>query len=67
MKQRKLDMFWDTDKDKTTESGNIRVCIHCGKHFDLDKSDGWRITQEQFTCNWCYMAGKRDSEDYDVW
>ena len=49
------------------KSANVHQCIHCGQPFDFNKSEGWRMTQEQFTCNWCYKAGKRDSEDYDVW
>jgi hypothetical protein len=60
-------MFWSSDKEKAADSENTHQCIHCGQSFDLNKSDGWRISQEQFTCNWCYMAGKRDSENYDVW
>lgn len=41
---------------------NIHQCIHCGREFDLNESDGWRISQEQYTCNWCYMSGQRDNK-----
>lgn len=49
-----------------TEPEVTHQCIHCSQFFDLNKSDGYRISQEQFTCNWCYnMDGKRDSVNYD--
>ncbi len=52
----------DVNSDDQKPAPRIHQCIHCGQEFDLNESDGWRISQEQYTCNWCYMSGQRDNK-----
>ena len=40
-------------------------CKHCGQSFEVDESVGWQQSREQFTCDDCYLSGKRDwATDY---
>lgn len=40
----------------------LRRCVHCGEKFDLQQSDGWKISGQHCTCNHCYWTGQRDAD-----